>query len=102
MKATMEALDKIEGELKGKSYFGGENKYAYLDIAIGWINYLIPIWEEIASVQFLDPKKFPAITAWKSKFLNNPLIKETLPPRDKLLIYFRQRVKDWEIDAPIR
>ncbi|KAH9764387.1 glutathione S-transferase U8 [Citrus sinensis] len=102
LKATMEALEKIEGELKGKSYFGGENKYAYLEIAIGWINYLIPIWEEIASIQFLDPKRFPAITAWKSKFLDNPLIKETLPPREKLLIYLHQRVKHREIDATIR
>ncbi|ESR33477.1 hypothetical protein CICLE_v10005779mg [Citrus x clementina] len=102
LKATMEALEKIEGELKGKSYFGGENKYAYLEIAIGWINYLLPIWEEIASIQFLDPKRFPAITAWKSKFLDNPLIKETLPPREKLLIYFHERVKQWEIDATIR
>lgn len=85
-----EALEKIEEEIKGKKFFGGDN-IGYLDLALGWISYWLPVWEEVGSVQIIDPLKFPAITAWMANFLSHPVIKDCLPPRDKMLVYFHSR-----------
>ncbi|XP_015887865.3 probable glutathione S-transferase [Ziziphus jujuba] len=96
VKLATEALEKIEEELnKGKKekFFGGED-IGYMDIAIGWISYWLPVWEEVGSMPILDPPKFPAITEWTNNFVNHPLIKHNLPPRDKMVDYFHERAKN--------
>ncbi|KAK7359185.1 hypothetical protein VNO77_01134 [Canavalia gladiata] len=92
LKVAREAIEKIEEEIKGKKFFGGDN-IGYLDIALGWISYWLPIWEEVGSTQIIDPLKCSAITAWITNFLSHPAIKDTLPPRDKMLDYFHSRRK---------
>ncbi|KAL1328788.1 glutathione transferase GST 23 [Arachis hypogaea] len=88
-----EAMEKIEEEIKGKKFFGGD-KIGYLDIVIGWISYWIPVWEEVASMKILDPLKFPAINAWITNFLSHPTINDTLPQRDKMVVYYHSRRKE--------
>ncbi|KAL2343264.1 hypothetical protein Fmac_004549 [Flemingia macrophylla] len=90
LKEARDMMEKIEEEIKGKKYFGGEN-IGYLDIALGWISYLIPVWEEVGSMQIIDSLKFPATTAWMSNFLSHPVIKDSLPARDKMLLYYHSR-----------
>ncbi|KAK9182872.1 hypothetical protein WN944_026020 [Citrus x changshan-huyou] len=92
-KEFAEGLEKIEGEFKGKSgllFAEGESNIGYLELAFGWILYWLPVWEEAGSFQVLDPQKFPVITEWGTKFVNHPLIKENLPARDQMLVYFRK------------
>ncbi|XP_031271121.1 probable glutathione S-transferase [Pistacia vera] len=79
---SIEALEKIEGELKEKKYFEGEG-IGYLDLAFGWIAYWLPVWEKVGSMQLMEEEKFPAITSWISKFLSHPAIKDKLPPKDE-------------------
>ena len=86
VKVGRELMEKIEEEIKGKKFFGGDN-IGYLDIALGWISYWLPVLEEVGSMQIIDPLKFPATTAWMTNFLSNPVIKDSLPPRDKMLVY---------------
>ena len=93
LQQTVEAMEKIEGELEGKQQFFGGESIGYLDIILGWISYYLPIWEEVGSMQIIDPVKFPATTAWINRFLKHPVIKDTLPPREKMLVYFHQRSK---------
>ncbi|KAG5240676.1 glutathione S-transferase [Salix suchowensis] len=93
-KLTVDAVEKIEGELKGKRFFGGES-IGYLDIAVGWMSYWLPIWEEVGSMKILDPLQFPALTSWMRNFLEHPVIKENLPPRDKMIIYFQKRSQEF-------
>jgi glutathione S-transferase len=92
LKLAIEAMKKIEEEIKGKEFFGGES-IGYLDIALGWISYWLPVWEEVGSMQILDPLKFPATASWMNKFLNHPIIKDNLPPRQKMILYFHERSK---------
>ncbi|KAF9677727.1 hypothetical protein SADUNF_Sadunf08G0137500 [Salix dunnii] len=92
-KLTVDAVEKIEEELKGKRFFGGES-IGYLDIAVGWMSYWLPIWEEVGSMKILDPLQFPALTSWMKNFLEHPVIKENLPPRDKMIIYFQKRSQE--------
>ncbi|ESW31479.1 hypothetical protein PHAVU_002G241400 [Phaseolus vulgaris] len=92
LKVARESMEKIEEEIKGKKFFGGDN-IGYLDIALGWISYWLPVWEEVGSMQIMDPLKFPATNAWITNFLSHPVIKDNLPPRDKMLVYFHSRRK---------
>jgi len=92
VKVGRELMEKIEEEIKGKKFFGGDN-IGYLDIALGWISYWIPVWEEVGSMLIIEPLKFPAITAWMTNFLSHPVIKDNLPPRDKMLVYYSSRRK---------
>ncbi|KAF2285468.1 hypothetical protein GH714_004732 [Hevea brasiliensis] len=92
IKLTIEALQKTEEELKlkGKQFFGGE-RIGYVDIAVGWISYWLPVWEEVGSMKILESQQFPAISSWMHRFINHPLIKDNLPPRDKMVVYFKGR-----------
>jgi glutathione S-transferase len=87
---AIEALEKIEEEIKGKKFFGGDS-IGYLDLVIGWVSYWLPVWEEVGSMKILDPLKFPAMTSWMNNFVDHPVIKNRLPPRDKMVDYFRKR-----------
>ncbi|KAI8560932.1 hypothetical protein RHMOL_Rhmol04G0294700 [Rhododendron molle] len=91
LKQAMEAVEKIEEELKGKKskFFGGES-IGYLDLVLGWISYTLPVWEEVGCMKIVDPIQFPSTTAWMENFLNHPeIIKFKPPPRDKMVIYFQ-------------
>ena len=46
---AMEAVEKIEGVVKGKKLFGGES-IGYLDICLGWMSYWLPVWEEVGGI----------------------------------------------------
>ncbi|KAF8392192.1 hypothetical protein HHK36_022534 [Tetracentron sinense] len=90
LKQTIEYLEIINGELKGKKFFGGET-IGYLDLVMGWIPHWLPVWEEVAGTEVLDPIKFPHLNAWMENIMNFPIIKDYLPPRDKMLVYFHGR-----------
>lgn len=94
LKEAVESLEKIEEVLiKGKSKFFGGEKIGYLDIALGWISYWLPVWEEVGSMKIVDPILFPSTTAWMENFRNHPVIKAKLPSRDKTVPYFQWRKK---------
>ncbi|KAJ9131829.1 hypothetical protein P3X46_034741 [Hevea brasiliensis] len=88
-KHAMEALQVIEGELKGKKFFGGEC-IGFVDIVMGGITLWLEALEEAAGVKIHDPEKYPSIDKWMQNFAQLPVIKESLPQRDILLQYFRK------------
>ncbi|GKV19058.1 hypothetical protein SLEP1_g29357 [Rubroshorea leprosula] len=93
-----EALEKMEEEVfKGKHILGGDGRsnLGYLDIAVGWIPHWMPVFEEVGSMQILDPLQFPATPAWINRFLNHTMIKDNLPPREKMLVYFHKRSQEF-------
>lgn len=84
----MESLKWLEEELKGKKLFGGD-EIGFLDIALGWLANMVSVIEEITDVKLIDQEKLPLLSNWTQVFANLPVIKENLPPRDKLLARFR-------------
>uniref|UniRef100_A0A2P2IMK0 glutathione transferase n=1 Tax=Rhizophora mucronata TaxID=61149 RepID=A0A2P2IMK0_RHIMU len=85
--ASLENLKHLEEELKGKRFFGGET-IGLLDIALGWLAYYLGIFEEIINLKLIDDQKFPSLAAWQQQFAEFPVIKETWPPRDRLISKF--------------
>nr|WVD73518.1 GST23 [Paeonia lactiflora] len=89
--ATVEArenLKSLEQLLKGNKFFGGES-IGFLDLALGWLANLISIFEEITGSTMIDEKTFPLLFKWMQDFSEVPVVKESWPPRDQLIVKFR-------------
>ncbi|XP_008781341.1 glutathione transferase GST 23-like [Phoenix dactylifera] len=95
IKYLEETVRVLDEELKGKKFFGGEN-LGFSDLVLGWMAFWLPVAEEVAFFEVLDSKKFPWFASWTDNFLEVPVIKENLPPRDKTVEFFenyrRQRL----------
>ncbi|KAK9270666.1 hypothetical protein L1049_026248 [Liquidambar formosana] len=89
VKQAREALDVLEGELTGKKFFGGDTT-GFLDIVLGWIAIWLGVIEEIACIKVFDSSKYPFIGKWMENFAELPMVKENLPARDKLVLYFHK------------
>ncbi|RDX72193.1 putative glutathione S-transferase [Mucuna pruriens] len=85
---ALEALKILQETLKDKRFFGGES-IGLVDIAASFIGYWVPILQEIAGLDLLTIHKFPNLYKWSQEFVNHPLIKEGLPPRDELFAFFK-------------
>ena len=77
----------LRSSLKGRNYFGGE-QIGYLDLAFGWIHHWLNVIEEVGCMKLVDAQRFPLLHQWAEDFIGTPLIKECLPPRDKVVEYF--------------
>ncbi|XP_052192259.1 probable glutathione S-transferase [Diospyros lotus] len=86
--AATENLSFIEEDLKGKKFFGGQT-IGLIDITIGWIANLISVFIEITGIKLIGADKFPLLFGWMQNFSDVPVIKESWPPHDKLVIKFR-------------
>ncbi|KAI3511200.1 hypothetical protein L1887_18345 [Cichorium endivia] len=85
---ALKNLDTVEKQLIGKKFFSGET-IGFLDLVFGWIANYLEIFEETSGIKLLDEDRFPLIMAWKDNFYNIPVIKESWPDREKLVIKFK-------------
>ncbi|KAK2360905.1 putative glutathione S-transferase [Trifolium repens] len=86
---STEALKILENELKGK-FFGGE-EINFVDIAAVFIAFWIPLIQDITDLKLFTDEKFPKLYNWSQEFLNHPVVKENLPPKDPLFAFFKAR-----------
>ncbi|XP_030473202.1 glutathione S-transferase U8-like [Syzygium oleosum] len=83
-----ELLSTLEGELTGKKFFGGET-VGFVDIVADFVGYWVGVIQEAVGVAVLTEDDFPLLCKWAEEFQNCPAVKENLPPRDKLLAFFK-------------
>uniref|UniRef100_A0A0E0F234 glutathione transferase n=1 Tax=Oryza meridionalis TaxID=40149 RepID=A0A0E0F234_9ORYZ len=81
--AAMEQPLVLEKVLHENKFFGGE-MIGFVDLSLGSLSYVIPIYEDITGVRMITSDKFPWLPAWMEGFLGLPLVKEHLLPLDKL------------------
>jgi glutathione S-transferase len=48
--------------------------------------------KEARGMKLLDAEKFPSLHEWAQNFIQIPLIRECIPPKDKLLEYFNASI----------
>lgn len=83
-------LELFERELEGKRFFGGE-AIGLVDIAAIRIAFWINVAQEAIGVEILNKEKFFILWNWIDELLGCSIIKENLPPREKLSAYYRTR-----------
>ncbi|XP_031251095.1 probable glutathione S-transferase [Pistacia vera] len=88
VKQAKEALEVLEEEVKGKKLFGGDT-IGLIDITLGWISPWLGVIEEASNVQIFYSEKFPCLAKWVLNYLEYPFVKETMPPRDQLVDFFK-------------
>ncbi|OMO97347.1 hypothetical protein COLO4_14686 [Corchorus olitorius] len=86
-----ECLKTLEGALGGKRFFGGD-KVGLVDIAANFIGYWLRLIQEATGQELLSAEKFPDLFKWTDEFVNCNVVKESLPPKDKLLGLFKARI----------
>ncbi|KAE7999231.1 hypothetical protein FH972_003684 [Carpinus fangiana] len=87
-------LQYLEEELRGKKFFSGE-KIGYVDLAFGWVAILISVFEEVKGLTLMEHEKHPLLLAWIQNFMDAPIIKESWPPRDKLITKYHALLKSY-------
>ncbi|MCD9559128.1 hypothetical protein HAX54_016939 [Datura stramonium] len=85
-----ELLKLLENELmKDNNNFSG----VYIEIASILITYWLGVIQEASEMDLLNKEEFPNICAWADKVMSRSFIKENLPPREKLLAFYKNYVK---------
>ncbi|KAK1631444.1 hypothetical protein QYE76_005759 [Lolium multiflorum] len=88
---AQQCLKTLEKALEGKKFFGGDT-FGYLDVIVGWYAHWLPIIEEVSGASVVTEEELPLMKAWFDRILAiDMLVKETLPPRDKLLALNKAR-----------
>ncbi|KAJ0677319.1 putative glutathione transferase [Helianthus annuus] len=87
-----EALQLLENELKvkGSKFFGGDN-INLVDIAATFVAFWIGAAEEALGIEVMSKHKFPKLTEWSDNYINCQAVKDSLPPRENLVAYFKKR-----------
>ncbi|XP_027089938.1 glutathione transferase GST 23-like [Coffea arabica] len=78
-----EHLKTLESGLDGKRCFGG-TKIGFADVAIAWVAYLARMEQEALKIQLIDQQNMPVLAAWIDYVLEDPVMKELMPPHDKV------------------
>ncbi|KAI9174744.1 hypothetical protein LWI28_022172 [Acer negundo] len=87
IESAAESFAFLEKQLEGNKYFGGE-EIGFLDLALGWIPHWLNVMEQVGDMKLLDADNFPLLHQWAHRFIQLPLIKSCLPPRENLVNYF--------------
>ncbi|RDX92930.1 putative glutathione S-transferase [Mucuna pruriens] len=95
-----EVLQFLENELKDQKFFGGE-EVGLVDVAGVYIAFWIPMLQEIAGLELLSSEKFPKLYKWSQEFVNHPVVKESLPPRDPIHLCETQFLRKivWSVEC---
>ncbi|KAK3013602.1 hypothetical protein RJ639_008420 [Escallonia herrerae] len=88
IKEACENLKLLENELGGKRFFGG-GSLGIVDIVACFLGFWLGIIQEVTGLELLTKEKFPNISGWVDEFLGCSIVKESLPPRELLLGFFR-------------
>lgn len=83
-----ECLKVLENELKDKKFFGGES-VGLVDIVANFIAHWLPICQDVVGLKLLTEEELPKLCQWSHEFVNHSVVKEKLPPKAKLIVYFK-------------
>ena len=80
----------IEKDFPDKSPFFKGDSLGFLDIVVGTVACNYQAFHEVVTVIF-EPAKHPSFFSWVTALKEHPLVKEILPPRDKLVAGMKEK-----------
>ncbi|OMO79039.1 hypothetical protein CCACVL1_13938 [Corchorus capsularis] len=80
---------EIPNECARSPFFNGNN-LGFLDIVVGPVSCNYQAFNEAVTVIF-EPTKHPTFFSWVTALKEHPLMKEILPPHDKMVAKYRQK-----------
>ncbi|KAJ0806335.1 putative glutathione transferase [Helianthus annuus] len=87
-KEAREILKTLESCLNPNKPFNGDQNLSFMDIAIVWVGYYAQMLEKMLDVILLDDENTPLLNMWFRYVLDLQVIKECLPPFDKLVAHY--------------
>ncbi|KVH97221.1 Glutathione S-transferase/chloride channel, C-terminal [Cynara cardunculus var. scolymus] len=84
-----EVLKTLESSLNQNKPFYGGKILGFMDIAVAWIGIWAPMLEKIIDIKLLDEEYMPLLNTWFRDVLEVLVIKECIPPLDKLLAHYK-------------
>ncbi|GJN16736.1 hypothetical protein PR202_gb03757 [Eleusine coracana subsp. coracana] len=87
MKEIKGNLKLLEGQLKGKRFFGGDT-IGLVDIAASGFAHWLSVFEEVAGVTLATPEEFPDLCRWGKEYTSHDTVMQCLPDRATLLARF--------------
>lgn len=88
MEEAGECLKTLESALNGKKFFGGDT-IGMVDIVAIFIAFWLRPLQEIKGLEVLSSEKFPNLFKWTDDFASCSIVKEILPPGDKLVAHIK-------------
>ncbi|GMI71379.1 glutathione S-transferase TAU 8 [Hibiscus trionum] len=86
-----DCLKTLESELNGKRFFGGD-VIGMVDIAANFVGFWLRIIQEVTGQDLLSVDNFPELFKWTDEFVSCGVVKESLPPKDKVWAVIKARV----------
>ena len=87
-----EQLNLLENEIKtGNKLFEGKGM-GFVDIVGVVVAYWVPVIQQAAGKELLVQKSYPRICSWANRLLTCNVTREKLPPRDKLVSFYEDRI----------
>ncbi|XP_021299630.1 glutathione S-transferase U10-like [Herrania umbratica] len=80
----------IEKDFPAKSPFLNGDSLGFLDVIVGTVACNYQAFHEVVTVIF-EPAKHPSFFSWVTALKEHPLIKDVLPPHDKLVALMRKK-----------
>ncbi|XP_066311634.1 glutathione transferase GST 23-like [Miscanthus floridulus] len=78
VKEIKENLKLLEGQVKGKRFFGGD-AVGYLDVAASAFAHWLPVCEEVAGVSLVTAEEYPDLCRWAKEYTSHDAVKQFLP-----------------------
>ncbi|KAK9064385.1 hypothetical protein SSX86_015767 [Deinandra increscens subsp. villosa] len=87
--AALAHLKRVEQLLSENKFLSGES-LGFLDLAFGWLAENSYPLEVVTGLKLLDEDSFPNLCAWKDKFLGIPVIQESWPDQETLIVKYQE------------
>ncbi|XP_027360574.1 glutathione S-transferase U10-like [Abrus precatorius] len=87
----------VKEDFHEQLYFFNEETLGLLDIVVGSSCCTYKAYHEACNIEVIGPNKNPTFFMWVNALKEHPLMKETLPPHDKLVA----KIKSIVVPSPI-